>query len=125
MFPLFTSPRARRRGTVALAVEREGVVLLRTVRDSALGNGGTHDGGGEAGTEKPTMDEAGGKGSEVEAAPVSQDSDVLIKTGGVGAGTGTSVVVGAGAGKDAVDEISMTSGSVHGTTISCCIVPSG
>ena len=45
------------------------------------------------------MDEAGGKGSEVE------------------------VGVGAGAGKDAVDKISITSGSVHGTTISCCVVP--
>ena len=112
------------RGSVALPVEREGVVLLRKVRDSASGSGGTRDGGGEAGTEKPTMDEAGSKGL-VEAVPASQDSNDLIKTGGVDSGTGTSVGVGVGAGKDAVDKISMTSGSVHGTTISFCVVPSG
>ena len=109
---------------MALPVEQERVALPRRVADSALGNGGTRDGGGEAGMEKPTMDEAGGKGSKVEAAPASQDSNELIKTGGVDAGTGTSVRVGASVGKDAVDKISMTSGSVHGTTISCCVVPS-
>ena len=108
---------------MALPVEQERVALPRRVADSALGNGETRD-GGEAGTEKPTMDEAGGKGSEVEAAPAWQDSNELIKTGGVDAGTGTSVRVGASVGKDAVDKISMTSGSVHGTTISCCVVPS-
>ena len=57
--------------------------------------------------EKPSMDEAGSKGLEVEAAPGSQDSNDLIKIGGVEAGTGTSVGVGvgAGAGKDAVNKL--------------------
>ena len=41
------------RGNVALPVEREGVVLLRKVRDSASGSGGMRDGGGEAWMEKP------------------------------------------------------------------------
>ena len=110
---------------MTLPVERECVALPRRVADSALENGGTRDGGGEAGTEKPTMDEAGGKGSEVEAAPAWQDSNELIKTGGVDAGTGISVGVGAGAGKDAVDKIPVMSGSVHGAAISRCVFPSG
>jgi hypothetical protein len=84
---------------VVLPVEREGVVLLRTVRDSALGNGGTRGGGGDERTEKPTIDEAGSKGLEVEAISVSQDSNDLFRIGGVDAGTGASV-----AGNDAVDK---------------------
>ncbi|KAH9995065.1 hypothetical protein BJV77DRAFT_992319 [Russula vinacea] len=81
------------RGNVALPVEREGVVLLRKT------------------------DEAGSKGLEVGAAPASQDSNDLIKTGGVEAGTGTS--------KDAVGIFSVMSGSVHGAAISRCVFPSG
>jgi hypothetical protein len=38
-------------------------VLLKRARDPALGEG-TRDGGGEAGLEKPTTDEAGSKGIE-------------------------------------------------------------
>jgi hypothetical protein len=79
ILPVFTSPRARRRGSVALPVGREGVVLLRRARNSALGKGGTRDGGGEAGMEKPTTDEAGSKGLEVEAAPASQDSMTCLE----------------------------------------------
>jgi hypothetical protein len=85
---------------VALPVERDGVALLRRARDSALGNGGTRDGGGEAWMEKPTVDEAGSKGLEVEAVSVSQDSKDLLRIGGVDAGTGASA-----AGNDAVDKI--------------------
>ena len=120
ILPVFTSPRARRCGSAAaLPVEREDVALLRRVRDSALGNG-TRD-GGEAGMENPTVDETGSKGLGVEAAPASQDSNDLIKTGGVEAGTGTSV----GAGMDAVDIFSVLSGSVHSAAISRCVFPSG
>ena len=80
-------------------------MLLRTVRDSALGNGGTRDGGEEAWMEKPSTDEAGNKGLGVEAAHGWQDSNDLFKAGGVEAGTGTSVGVGVGAGKEAVDKL--------------------
>ena len=99
IIPVFTSPRARRGGSAALPVEREGVTLLRRARDSALGNGGTRDGGGKAWMEKPTTDEAGSRGLEVEAAPESQDSNDSIRA--------------------------VMSGSVHGATISRFVVPSG
>jgi hypothetical protein len=92
---------------VAFLVEREGVVLLRRARNSALGNGGTLDGGGEAGME---MDEARSKGLEVEAASASQDFNDSFKTGGV-----------EGVGMDPIDKMS---GSTLGTTISRCMVPS-
>lgn len=46
--PVFTSPRARNRGSVALPDVREGVALL-----------GERDDKGDAGMDKPTMDEAG------------------------------------------------------------------
>ena len=72
--------------------------------------------------ERPTTDEAGGKGLEVEVASASQDANDLFRTGSVDAGTGISVDVGAGV--DAVDEISLISGSVHGATISCWVCPS-
>jgi hypothetical protein len=49
--------------------------------------------------EKPTTDEAGSKGLEVDAAPESQDSNDSIRA--------------------------VMSGSVHGATISRCVVPSG
>ena len=59
----------------------------------------TRDGGGEAWMEKPTTDEAGSRGLEVEAAPESQDSNDSIRA--------------------------VLSDSVHGATISRCVVPSG
>jgi hypothetical protein len=46
-------------------------MLLRKGRNSALGKGETWGGGGEAGMEKPTKDESGSKGLEVEVAPAS------------------------------------------------------
>ena len=97
-------------------------MLLRRARDSALGSSGTRNGGREAGMD---TDEAESKGLEIEAAPALQGSNDLIRSG-VDAGTGTSVGVGAGAGasNDAVDKVSAMSGSVHGATISRCVVPS-
>jgi hypothetical protein len=100
---------------VVLLVGREGVVLLRRARNSAPGKGGRRDGEGEAGMERSTTDEAGGKGLEAEGAPASRDANDLFKTGGVDAGTGAS----AGTGVDAV-----MSGAAHGATISRCVVPS-
>ena len=50
--PVFTSPRPRRRGNVALSVGREGRALLRRVSNSALGKIGTRDGKGDAGAEE-------------------------------------------------------------------------
>jgi len=91
-------------------------MLLRRARNSGLGKGGTRDdGGGEEGMEKPMTDEIGSKGLEMEAAPRSQDANVLFRTVGVDVGTSASV----GAGVDAV-----MFGSAHGVTISCCVVPS-
>ena len=52
--------------------------------------------------EKPTTDEAGSKGSEVEVAPASRDADEF-GTGGVNAATGASIRTGAAMG--AVDKI--------------------
>ena len=70
--PVFTSPRrARRRGSVALPVGRDGVALARTAKAFSLDKGGTWDSGpGEtAGAKKLAVDEAGGKGSEAGVAP--------------------------------------------------------
>jgi len=76
-------------------------MLLRRERNSGLGKGGTRDGGGE-GMEKPTTDEVGSKGLEVEAAPGSQDVNDLSRTGGAGAGTSVDAVM---------------SGTAHGATV--------
>jgi len=67
--------------------------------------------------EEPTTDEVGGKGFEVAAAPAPQDANDLFRAGGVDAGTGASVSVRA-------DVDAVRSGSAHGATISCCVVPS-
>ena len=78
------------RGRLGLPVRWKGVVLLRKPRESELGkgvtgdsgirddgklDGGTWDGGGEAGMEKPMTDDAESKGLGAEAAPVSQDAN--------------------------------------------------
>ena len=84
-------------------------MLLRWERDSALGKGGTQD-GGEAWMEEPTTDEVVSKELEAEAVPASQDAKDMLRTGGAGRGV------------DAVDKISLMSGSVHGVTISRCVV---
>ena len=84
----------------------------KRARNSAFGKGGTQDGGGEAGTEKPTTDEAGSKGLEVEAASASEDVDDLFRTGGIDSGIGAGA--GVGAGVDVVDRMSLVSG------MSCC-----
>lgn len=94
-------------------------MLLSRERGSVLGEGWARD--GEAGMEEPTTDKAGIKGSEEEAAPASKDDNDLFKTGDV---EGNGVKVGAGAGVDAVDELSVISGSAHDATISSCVVPS-
>jgi hypothetical protein len=87
-------------------------VSSRNVRSSANGRGGTRD--GEAGTEEPTTEEARSKKLEVEveAVSVSHDTDDPFRTGGVDSGADTSVC----AGVDAVDRISVLSGSAHGVT---------
>ena len=66
---IHTSPRARRRGSVALLVGRDGAALARTTKDFSLDKGGTWDSGETAGAEKLAVDEAGGKGSEAGVAP--------------------------------------------------------
>jgi hypothetical protein len=71
MLPVFTSPRARRRGSVAFSVDRKGVVLSGRERDSALNKDGARDGGGGAGMERSTTDRAESEGSEAEAEPAS------------------------------------------------------
>ena len=109
-------------GSAALPVGPEGVVPLRRERNSAFGKGETRDGGEEAGKERPTMDEAGGKGLESEAASASQEIDVSFGTRSVDSGTGPGVSVGAGV--DAVDRISLVSGSAHGITTSLSVVSS-
>ena len=87
-----------------------------------MGKGGTRDGGREAGMENLTTDDAGSRGSEVEAVPASQDVNDAFRTGGVNAVTGASV--GVYAGVDTIDEISPMSGSGHDATISCRVLPS-
>jgi hypothetical protein len=89
--------------------------------NSALAEDVTRDGGGEAGMEKPTTDDAGNKGLE-EAAPASIDANDSPRTGGVDAGTGSSV--GVGPVMDVVGKFSLISGSARGATISRCVVPS-
>jgi hypothetical protein len=50
------------------------VVLLRRTRNSTLCKGGTQDGGGEVGMERPTTDKTGSKGLGVDMAPASQEA---------------------------------------------------
>lgn len=69
-----------------------------------------------------TTEVTGSKGSEVEAAPASQDVNDMFRTGGMDGGTGASV--GVGAGVDTVDKISLMSGWGQSATIFCCAVPS-
>ena len=83
----------------------------KRARNSAFGKGGTQDGGGEAGTEKPTTDEAGSKGLQVKAA-ASENVDDSFRTGGIDSGIGAGA--GVGAGVDVVDRMSLVSG------MSCC-----
>ena len=122
MFPLFISPRARRCGSAAWQVGPEDVVPSKRERDPAFSEGRKWDGGEEAGTEKSTTDEAGGKGLEAEAASASQEIDDSFGTRRVDSGTGSGVSVGAGV--DAVYRISVVSGSVHGVSTSSSVVPS-
>ena len=98
---------------------------LRRVSSSALDKGGTRDGGRETGVEKPTTDDAGSKGLEAQAAPVSRDANDLLRTGGVPVDAGTGGSIGAGADADVVDRNSLVmSCSAHNATISPCVVPS-
>ena len=75
----------------------------RRARSSAFGKGGRRDDGEDAGMEKPTMDEAGGKRLEAEAASASQEIDDLFGTRGVDSCAGAGVD--AGTTVDAVDKI--------------------
>lgn len=95
-------------------------MLSRRSRNSALGEGRTHD-GRETGLEEPTTGEAGSKRLEAEAALASQDATNLFRTDEVDFDAGTGV----GAGADAIDKISQMSDSVCGVTISHCVIPSG
>ena len=93
-------------------------MLLKRAGNSAFGEGETWDCEEEMGVERPTMDEAGCKGLEAEAAAASQDAN--DRTGGVDAVTDASV--GIGAGIDPVDKFSLSNFSAYGGTISCCVV---
>lgn len=101
MFPLLTSPRARKRGR---AEYREGAVPLRRARSSARRTGGTRADGGEAGMEKPTTEEVGRDDLEVEEslespeAGRSKDAQDFLRTGGADAGAGAVEVDAAGGG---------------------------
>ena len=66
IFPLFTSPHARKHGR---AIYQEGAMPLRRARSSAQHTGGTQAGGGEAGMEMPTTEEVGREDLEVEESP--------------------------------------------------------
>ena len=68
-----------------------------------------------------SIERARSEGLGVEAAPASQDADVMCRTGGVNAGTGATVNVGAGMDKAVKD--SLMSGFASGATISCSVVP--
>ena len=71
----------------------------------------------------PTLDEAESKGLEVVAAPVLQDANDLLRTGVGDSAIGASVIVRADL--DAVERISLLSGSARGAIISPSGVPSG
>jgi hypothetical protein len=79
--------------------------------EDVLGKGGTGD-EGESGKEKPTTDEVGSKGLEMEVAPASQVVNDLLRMSVSGAGTGASV--GIGASMDACDKISLMPVAVEG-----------
>ena len=70
--------------------------------------------------ENLTTDEAGSRGSEVEAATTSQDVDDLFRTG-----CGDAASVGVGAGVETVDRFSLISGLVYGVNIFCCVATGG
>lgn len=71
---------------------------------SARRTGGTSEGGGEAGMEKPIMDEVGSEDLEAEpaspAAGRSKDAHDFLRTGGAAAGDGADVDEGVGATKE-------------------------
>jgi hypothetical protein len=94
-------------------------VLLRRGRNSALGKGGTRDGEGVAWAEKPTTDDAGSEGSEVEAAPTSQDANDSLRMSVSDAGAGADGDTGAETCLGTVDDVWQTSGAAHATAISC------
>jgi hypothetical protein len=100
----------------------DGVVLSRRFRNSASGEGRTHD-GREMGMEEPTTGDAGRKRleAEAEAALASQDATNLFRTDEIDFDAGTGI----GAGADAIDKVSQMSVSVRGVTISRCVIPSG
>jgi len=97
-----------------LLVEREGDVPLRREMSSARRTGGTSEGGGEAGMEKPTTDEVGSEDLEAEpASPVlgrSKDAHDFLRTGGADAGAGADVDEGVGAGAGAAEEETASGG---------------
>ena len=95
-------------------------MLSRRSRNSALGEGRTHD-GREMGMEEPTTGDAGRKRLEAEAALASQDATNLFRTDEIDFDAGTGI----GAGADAIDKVSQMSVSVRGVTISRCVIPSG
>ena len=75
---------------------------------SARRTGGTGEGGGEAGMEKPTTDEVGSEDLETEpaspAAGRSKDAHDFLRTGGADAGVGADVDAGGGAHAGATEE---------------------
>ena len=75
---------------------------------SARRTGGTGEGGGEAGMEKPTTDEVGSEDLEAElASPAvgrSKDAHDFLRTGGADAGAGADVDAGGGADAGAAEE---------------------
>jgi hypothetical protein len=83
---------------------------------SARRTGGTGEGGGEAGMEKPTMDEVGSEDLEAEpaspAAGRSNDAHDFLRTGGADAGAGADVDEGVGTGAAEEEMASVGVGTV-------------
>lgn len=81
---------------------------------SARRTGGTSEGGGEAGMEKPTTEEVGSEDLEAEpASPTvgrSKEAHDFLRTGGVDTGVGVDIEAGAGANAGAAEEETASGG---------------
>ena len=113
MFPVFTNPRARKRGIVTSPAASDAVLRKSGKWDDEVA---------EVGESTTDSDKVGCKGLEMVEVFASQDVDGLFGMASVDAGTGAGV--GVGAGVDAVDKIPPISDSPNAATVSCCVVPS-
>ena len=96
---------------MAFPVERDGGVPQRREMSSARRTGGTGEGGGEAGMEKPTTDEVGSEDLVSPAVGRSKDAHDFLRTGGADAGAGADVDAGGGADAGAVEEETASEGA--------------